>query len=118
MKSKPKSKGGHLDGDGNDGLDPVVVGGQLSPRRDKALIEAVVAQVRAVALCRPLLVAVDGLPSYMGAFYRAFRSKLLRPGRLGRAKLRPWSELNLVQVVKQRFSSSDSMLSFGNVWPI
>jgi hypothetical protein len=55
-----------------------------------------------MALCRPLLVAVDGLPSYVGVFYRAFRSKLPRNGQGGRAKLRPWSELNLVQVVKQR----------------
>lgn len=78
------------------------LGGEISPRRDKALIEALVAQVRTIALCRPLLIAVDGLPSYVGAFYRAFRSKLPRQGQGGRAKLRPWPELNLVQVVKQR----------------
>lgn len=78
------------------------LGGEISRRRDKALIEALVGRVRAIALCRPLLVAVDGLPSYVGAFYRAFRSKLPRHGQGGRAKLRPWSELHLVQVVKQR----------------
>jgi transposase-like protein len=78
------------------------LGGEISPHRDKALIEALVARVRAMALCRPVLIAVDGLPSYVGAFYRAFRSKLPRQGQLGRAKLRAWSELNLVQVVKQR----------------
>lgn len=78
------------------------LGGEISCRRDKALIEALVARVRAIALCRPVLVAVDGLPSYVGAFYRAFRSKLPRQGQRGRAKLRPWPELNLVQVIKQR----------------
>ena len=78
------------------------LGGEISPQRDKALIEALVGRVRAMALCRPVLIAVDGLPSYVGAFYRAFRSKLPRHGQKGRAKLRPWSELNLVQVVKQR----------------
>lgn len=78
------------------------LGGEISPHRDKALIEALVGRVRAMALCRPLLVAVDGLPSYVGAFYRAFRAKLPRNGQGGRAKLRAWSELNLVQVVKQR----------------
>jgi len=78
------------------------LGGEISPKRDKVLIEALVGRIRAMALCRPLLVAVDGLPSYVGAFYRAFRTKLPRDGRPGRAKLRPWSELHLVQVVKQR----------------
>jgi hypothetical protein len=82
------------------------LGGEISRRRDKALIEALVGQVRAMALCRPLLVAVDGLPSYVGAFYRAFRSKLPRNGQGGRAKLRPWPELHLVQVVKQRTAGS------------
>jgi hypothetical protein len=78
------------------------VGGVISPKRDKALIEALVAQVRAVALCRPLLVAVDGLSSYVGAFQRAFRSKLPREGKLGRCQLRPWSDLAIVQVIKRR----------------
>lgn len=45
------------------------LGGEISRRRDKVLIEALVARVRAIALCRPVLVAVDGLPSYVGAFY-------------------------------------------------
>ena len=50
------------------------LGGVISARRDKALIQALVDKVRAIALCRPLLVAVDGLPSYVKAFQRAFRS--------------------------------------------
>ena len=78
------------------------VGGVISLRRDKALIQALVAQVRQVALCRPLLVAVDGLSSYVSAFQEAFRTKLPRYGQLGRAKLRAWEEVAIVQVVKQR----------------
>ena len=85
------------------------LGGVVSRRREMALIEALVAQVRQVALCRPLLVAVDGLPSYVGAFYRAFRTKLPRRGQKGRCQLRPWSELNLVQVVKKRTASTLSI---------
>jgi hypothetical protein len=78
------------------------LGGVVSHRRDLSLIRALVAQIRAVALCRPLLVAVDGLASYVTAFQRAFRSPLPRHGQVGRAKLRDWTELVMVQVVKQR----------------
>lgn len=78
------------------------LGGVISPRRDKALIRSLADKVRAMALCRPLLVAVDGLPSYVKAFQRAFRSKLPRHGQPGRAKWRAWSELTMVQVVKAK----------------
>jgi len=78
------------------------LGGVVSHRRDLSLIRALVAQIRAVALCRPLLVAVDGLASYVTAFQHAFRSPLPRHGQVGRAKLRHWTELVMVQVVKQR----------------
>lgn len=78
------------------------LGGVMSPRRDKALIQALADQIRAVALYRPLLLAVDGLSSYVGAFQRAFRTKLPRQGQAGRPRLRPWSEIAIVQVVKQR----------------
>lgn len=85
------------------------LGGVISPRRDKALIQQLADKVRGMALCRPILIAVDGLPSYVTAFQRAFRSKLPRYGQLGRAKLRVWSELHLVQVVKQRRPGSWSI---------
>jgi transposase-like protein len=78
------------------------LGGVISVRRDKDLIQCLADQIRAVALYRPLLLAVDGLSSYVGAFQRAFRTKLLRGGHAGRARLRPWSEVAIVQVVKQR----------------
>lgn len=78
------------------------LGGVISPKRDLTLIQSLVDQVRAIALCRPLLIAVDGLVSYVSATHRAFRSPLPRFGRLGRCQLRPWSEVVIVQVVKQR----------------
>jgi len=78
------------------------LGGVISPRRDKGLIQALADKVRGIALCRPLLVAVDGLPSYVKAFQRAFRTKLPRHGQRGRARWRAWSELTIVQVVKNQ----------------
>ena len=60
------------------------LGGVISARRDTALITQLVAKVRGMALCRPLLLAVDGLVSYVGAFQAAFRSPLPRFGQRGR----------------------------------
>jgi len=85
------------------------LGGAISVRRDKALIQQLADQIRAVALCRPLLLAVDGLASYVGAFQRAFRTKLPRQGQTGRTRLRPWPELAIVQVVKQRVAGQLSV---------
>ncbi len=73
------------------------LGGVISRRRDKALIQALADKVRAMALCRPVLIAVDGLSSYVKAFQRAFRTKVPRFGQLGRCKWYAWSELNIVQ---------------------
>ncbi len=39
------------------------LGGAVSAKRDLALVKALVAQVRRIALCRPVLLAVDGLVS-------------------------------------------------------
>jgi transposase-like protein len=78
------------------------LGGVISPKRDLPLIQSLVDQVRAIALCRPLLIAVDGLVSYVSATQRAFRSPLPRFGQRGRCQLRSWSEVVIVQVVKQR----------------
>jgi transposase-like protein len=78
------------------------IGGVIGPNRDKQLIRQLVQKVRAVALCRPLLLAVDGLPSYIKAFQAAFRSQLPRWGKPGRPQLVAWSDIAIVQVVKQR----------------
>jgi len=79
------------------------MGGVVSPKRDIALIQSLADKVRQMALCRPLLLAVDGLASYVSAFRNAFRSKFPRPaGETGRCKMVSWSDIYIVQVVKQR----------------
>lgn len=79
------------------------MGGVVSPKRDLDLIQALADKVRSMALCRPLLLAVDGLASYVSAFRNAFRSKLPRlEGELGRCQLVAWQDIAIVQVVKQR----------------
>jgi len=86
------------------------LGGVISRHRDQALIQSLADQMRAMALCRPLLLAVDGLASYVSAFQRAFRSPLPRRGQPGRCQLRPWSEVAIVQVVKQRLNGRLSIV--------
>jgi hypothetical protein len=76
--------------------------GVVSEKRDRTLIQTLADRIRGMALCRPLLLAVDGLASYPGAFYRAFRSKMPRFGQLGRPHLVSWPDIAIVQVVKQR----------------
>lgn len=79
------------------------LGGVVSRKRDLNLIQALADKVRAIALCRPLLLAVDGLASYVTAFRLAFRSKLPHwRGGIGRCKLVSWPDIAIVQVVKQR----------------
>jgi transposase-like protein len=77
------------------------LGGVVSKQRDLNLIRALVALIRNMALCRPLLLAVDGLVSYVTAFREAFRSPLACHGP-GRPRLRAWDDVAIVQVVKQR----------------
>ena len=62
------------------------LGGVVSPRRDLALITAVVRMVRRAAKGLAFLVCVDGLASYVTAFARVFRD----PVRTGRRAGRGW----------------------------
>jgi hypothetical protein len=79
------------------------LGGVVSPKRDMELIQSMVDKVRAIALCRPLLLAADGLASYVTAFQMAFRSKQPHWGsEKGRCKMVSWPNIAIVQVVKQR----------------
>jgi hypothetical protein len=79
------------------------MGGVVSPKRDMDLIQSLADKVRKMALCRPLLLAVDGLASYVSAFRNAFRSKFPRQeGETGRCKMVSWQDIAIVQVVKQR----------------
>jgi transposase-like protein len=79
------------------------LGGVVSEKRDLALIQALSDKIKAIALCRPLVLAVDGLASYVTAFQTSFRAALPhRKGERGRPKLVPWPHITIVQVVKQR----------------
>ena len=78
------------------------LGGAISEHRDKALIDSLATKVRKMARCRPLLLAVDGLVTYVGAFQRAFRSPLPKYGASGRPRLVAWPDIVIVQVVKKR----------------
>jgi len=77
------------------------LGGVVSPKRDKPLIRALADKIRQVALCREVLLAVDGLSSYVDAFRKAFRSPL-PTGKVGRPRLIAWQGIHIVQVVKQQ----------------
>jgi transposase-like protein len=77
------------------------LGGTVSATRDKSLLAALVAQVSQVALCRPMVWAVDGLTAYLGVIQRAFRAPL-RLGQQGRPRLIAWPDLGIVRVIKRR----------------
>jgi transposase-like protein len=77
------------------------LGGVVGQHRDYGLIVALVAQVHKMALCRELLLAVDGLASYVTAFRQAFRVPLYT-GKAGRPRLLPWPNIAIVQVIKRR----------------
>ena len=77
------------------------IAGAVSPNRDKALIRRLANQVRQIAQNKPLLIAVDGLASYIKAFRLAFRSKV-HTGQPGAPRKVPWPDLAIVQVVKRR----------------
>jgi transposase-like protein len=76
--------------------------GAISWDRDAALVEPVIAQVRAAARPgSPILFAVDGFKAYVGCILKVFRDPL-RSGKRGRPPLVVWDDLHIVQVVKQR----------------
>ena len=77
------------------------LGGVISESRDKQMIESLVARIRQVALCRPLLLAVDGLPHYLKAIQRAFRSPH-HQSKAGRPKLVAWSTIYIGRVIKRK----------------
>lgn len=78
------------------------LGGAVSAQRNEQLIVQLVRQIHAVALCRPLLLAVDGLNSYVTVFGKFFRAGLPRFGRTGRRQLVPWPDVAIVQLIKKR----------------
>jgi hypothetical protein len=81
------------------------LGGVVGVKRDKSLIEALAGQVRQWALCRPILLAVDGLAAYLKAFRAAFRSPY-KGDKGGRPRLYVWEQVAIVQVIKRRVNDS------------
>ena len=77
------------------------LGGTVSAKRDLALVQSLMHQVRRVALCRPLLIAVDGFVSYIKATHLSFRSPL-PTGEKGRPRVVAWPDIAITQVVKRR----------------
>ncbi len=76
------------------------LGGVISPRRDRALIETLVRGVCACATSVGFLVCVDGLASYVTAFRRACRVPV-HTGHRGRPRLVAATGFLLGQVVKR-----------------
>ena len=72
------------------------LGGAVSASRDTALLQQ-------MALCRPLLIAVDGFNAYLNVFRDAFRSGIPRMrGQKGRMTLVEWPNIAIVQVIKAK----------------
>lgn len=74
------------------------LGAVVSEHRDEALLMRLVQKIRACALCRPLLVCVDGWRAYPSVLRHVFREAL--PSHRGRPHLRLWDGLVIAQVIK------------------
>ena len=76
--------------------------GEISPQRDRRLIDRLVSRVRAAAgKVQAVLFAVDGFSAYPKAFLKAFYTKLYT-GKPGRPRHIPWPDLHIVQAIKHR----------------
>ncbi len=75
------------------------LGAELSVHRDHHLLRARLQHVKAAALCRPVLVCVDGLAAYLSALWFVFREPVFQ-GKGKRPRMRPWDGLHIGQIVK------------------
>lgn len=75
------------------------LGGVIAPRRDKKLIQQLSDLICRMALYRSLLLAVDGLPGYVSAFLKSFRTSM-KTGKRGAPRKRLWDVIHIVQVIK------------------
>jgi transposase-like protein/IS1 family transposase len=75
------------------------LGGVVSPRRDRTLIQRLANLIAACAQWGPLLLVTDGLTTYVDAFRRTFRTRQTGTG--GRPRLKIWPDLVIAQVIKQ-----------------
>lgn len=76
------------------------LGGLMSRRRDQAAARRLAQIVHQAAHMGPLLILSDGFRAYREAFRRVFRWPL-KTGRPGRPRLVAWSEVVVVQHVKE-----------------
>jgi hypothetical protein len=76
------------------------LGGVLSLHRDQSLIDRLAQKVKACAAVGPLLLATDGLISYVKTWKRAFRTPV-STGKRGRPRLLAWPVV-IGQVIKRR----------------
>jgi hypothetical protein len=76
------------------------LGGEISPKRDKRLIQALADKVKSCALFAPILLVTDGLAAYVGAWRRSFRTPV-RTGKKGRPTLLAWPQVVIGQVIKR-----------------
>lgn len=76
------------------------LGAVVGAHRDEALLTQLGQKMRRGALCRPMLLAVDGWRAYLGAIQHVFREAI--PAQHGgRPQLRPWDGICIAQVIKQ-----------------
>jgi len=76
------------------------LGGVLAAHRDQRLIDRLAQKVKACALPRPLLLATDGLASYVSAWKKTFRTPV-PTGKRGRPRMLSWPEVVIGQVIKR-----------------
>lgn len=76
------------------------LGGVISRERNLVLITGLVEMVRSCALSLSILVCVDGLASYVSAFLRVFRYRIVT-GRRGHPRLAIAEGLRIGQIIKR-----------------
>lgn len=94
------------------------LGGIVSEKRDTVSARSLAEMIRRAAVPGPLLIVCDGFAGYVKAFLQAFRFPL-RNGRRGRPQLITWSNLILVQHVKQAqlvHLAHGSLEAFKRLW--
>ena len=74
--------------------------GVVSASRDKPLLRALAAQVKACACLEPLLLVTDGLNSYVDAWQKAFRTPVYT-GKRGHPTLLAWPAIVIGQMLKR-----------------
>ncbi len=78
------------------------LGGAVSPSRDTALADRMMAKVRACSqTAGALLICTDGWAAYPKSICRAFRDKVKETAGRGRCCLRVWSQLCIATVIKR-----------------